>query len=185
MGAQRLGNHRHDFCSRRINTKLRAAREWFRKKGVGFLRYRAAKEKSKRSRGCAGRLLKTPVPYASRVPFEVWILHRRTINLFDSQGGSNGILQRLRVLPGLEKVSLALSLVCTLVQHAQQKRRTGGYWKTLADDFTAIEIFHRGDQEQVLASKETYFNAVLPSRRGSRSRSNSCVKWRRTRSFPP
>src|SRR4029077_13051685 len=54
-------------------------------------------------------------PYASRVPFEVWILHRRHNHLFEQPKASSNRKQLAallgRVLRRLEKVSLAYHLV--------------------------------------------------------------------------
>jgi UDPglucose--hexose-1-phosphate uridylyltransferase len=158
------------FVPRRIKYELRAAREWFREKErcVFCDIVRQEEKKGTRIVDVQGDYYAL-CPYASRVPFEVWILHRRHNHLFEQpKAGSNRTqLAALlgRVLRRLEKVSLAFHLVVHTAPSTRSKKgELAGYWKTLADDFHwHIEILPIVETKSKSYSiKETYFNAVLP-----------------------
>jgi len=158
------------FVPRRIKYELRAAREWFKEKErcVFCDIVRQEEKKGKRIVDVQGDYYAL-CPYASRVPYEVWLLHRRHNHLFEQpKAGSNrkqlaGLLGR--VLRRLEKVSPAFHLVVhTAPSTLSKKGELAGYWKTLADDFHwHIEILPIVEKRsKSYRIKETYFNAVLP-----------------------
>jgi UDPglucose--hexose-1-phosphate uridylyltransferase len=158
------------FVPRRIKYELRAAREWFKEKErcVFCDIVRQEEKKGTRIVDVQGDYYAL-CPYASRVPFEVWILHRRHNHLFEQpKAGSNRKhLAALlgRVLRRLERVSPAFHLVVHTGPSTRSKKgELAGYWKTLADDFHwHIEILPIVETKSKSYSiKETYFNAVLP-----------------------
>jgi UDPglucose--hexose-1-phosphate uridylyltransferase len=108
-------------------------------------------------------------PYASRVPYEVWVMHRRHNHMFEQPrpGSNRRQLAALlgRVLRRLEKVAPAYHLVVHTSPGTQNKKgEMAGYWKTLADDYHwHIEILPIVEKRSKSYSiKEVYFNAELP-----------------------
>jgi UDPglucose--hexose-1-phosphate uridylyltransferase len=108
-------------------------------------------------------------PYSSRVPYEIWILHRRHNHLFEQPrpGSNRRQLAALlgRVLRRLGKVAPAYHLVVhTAPNTLSKKGELAGYWKTLSDDFHwHIEILPILEKRTKSYSiKEVYFNALLP-----------------------
>ena len=158
------------FVPRRIKYELRAAREWFREKErcVFCDIVRQEEKKGKRIVDVQGDYYAL-CPYAARVPYEVWLLHRRHNHLFEQPkaGANRRQLAALlgRVLRRLEKISPAFHLVVHTAPSTRSKKgELAGYWKTLADDFHwHIEILPIVEKRSKSYSiKETYFNAVLP-----------------------
>src|SRR6266568_555577 len=108
-------------------------------------------------------------PYASRVPYETWLLHRRHNHLFEQPrpGSNRRQLAALlgRVLRRLEKVAPAFHLVVYTSPNTRNKKgELSGYWKTLPDDYHwHIEILPIVEKRSKSYSiKEVYFNAELP-----------------------
>jgi len=158
------------FVPRRIKYELRAAREWFKEKErcVFCDVVRQEEKLGKRIVDVQGDYYAL-CPYASRVPFEVWLLHRRHNHLFEQPraGANRHHLAALlgRVLRRLEKFSPAYHLVVHTAPSTRSKKgELAGYWKTLADDFHwHIEILPIVEKRSKSYSiKETYFNAVAP-----------------------
>jgi UDPglucose--hexose-1-phosphate uridylyltransferase len=158
------------FVPRRIKYELRAAREWFKEKErcVFCDIVRQEEKLGKRIVDVQGDYYAL-CPYASRVPYEVWLLHRRHNHLFEQPrvGANRRQLAALlgRVLRRLEKVSPAYHLVVHTAPSTRSKKgELAGYWKTLPDDFHwHIEILPIVEKRSKSYSiKETYFNAVLP-----------------------
>jgi len=108
-------------------------------------------------------------PYASRVPFEVWVMHRKHNHLYEQpRPGSNRrqVAALLgRVLRRLERIAPAFHLVVHTAPNTRNKKgELAGYWKTLSDDYHwHIEIMPILEKRSKSYSiKEVYFNAVLP-----------------------
>jgi UDPglucose--hexose-1-phosphate uridylyltransferase len=158
------------FIPRRLIYELKAARDWFREKErcVFCDIVRQEERQEKRIVDAQGDYYAL-CPYASRVPYEVWLMHRRHNHLFEQPrpGSNRKHLAALlgRVLRRLERVAPAYHLVVhTAPNTISRKGDMGDYWKTLADDFHwHIEILPIVEQRSKSYSiKEVYFNAVLP-----------------------
>ena len=158
------------FVPRRVKYELHAASEWYgeRERCVFCDIVRQEEKQGKRIVDVQGDYYAL-CPYASRVPYETWLLHRRHNHVFEQpRAGSNRRhLAALlgRVLRRFEKFSRAFHLVVhTAPNTRSRKGELAGYWKTLADDFHwHIEILPIVESRSKSYSiKEVYFNAVLP-----------------------
>jgi UDPglucose--hexose-1-phosphate uridylyltransferase len=167
------------FVPRRIKYELTAAHEWFkdRERCVFCDIVRQEEKQGKRIVDVQGDYYAL-CPYASRVPFEMWLLHRRHNHLFEQpRPGSNRkqIAALLgRVLRRLEKIAPAFHLVVHTAPNTRNKKgELSGYWKTLADDYHwHIEIMPILEKRSKSYSiKEVYFNAVLPEQAAEQLRS--------------
>ncbi|HYK40300.1 MAG TPA: hypothetical protein VEU98_09745 [Candidatus Eremiobacteraceae bacterium] len=158
------------FVPRRIKYELRASREWYREKErcVFCDIVRQEEKNGKRIVDVQGDYYAL-CPYAARVPYEIWLLHRRHNHQFEQPrpGSNRRQLAALlgRVLRRLDKFALAYHLVVHTAPNTRSKKgELAGYWKTLPDDFHwHIEILPIVESKSKSYSiKETYFNAVLP-----------------------
>ena len=158
------------FVPRRIKYELHAAHDWFRDKERCIFcdMVRQEEKQSKRIVDVQGDYYAL-CPYASRVPYEVWLMHRKHNELFEQpRAGSNRKqLAALlgRILRRLEKIAPAYHLaVHTAPSTKNKKGEMSGYWKTLADDYHwHIEILPIVEKRSKSYSiKEVYFNAELP-----------------------
>ncbi len=158
------------FVPRRIKYELGAASEWFRERERCIFCdvVRQEERQGKRIVDVQGDYYAL-CPYSSRVPYEIWLLHRRHNHLFEQpRPGSNrrqfaALLGR--VLRRLEKVTTAFHLVVHTAPNTKNKKgEMAGYWKTLAEDFHwHIEILPILEKRSKSYSiKEVYFNSVLP-----------------------
>ena len=116
-------------------------------------------------------------PYASRVPFEVWLICRKHSHLFEQlKPGAN--MRHLAALLGrtlrrLTQVSGSYHLVVhTAPNTIHPKGELASYWGTLADDFHwHVEILPIVEQSSKSYSiKEVYFNALMPEQAAERLR---------------
>ena len=158
------------FVPRRIKYELSSAHEWYKDKErcVFCDIVRQDEKQGKRIVDVQGDYYAL-CPYASRVPFEVWVLHRRHNHLFEQpRPGSNRrqlAVLLSRVLRRLEKVAPAFHLVVHTAPNTRNKKgELAGYWKTLADDYHwHIEIMPILEKRSKSYSiKEVYFNGYLP-----------------------
>jgi len=158
------------FVPRRIKYELSAAHEWFkdRERCVFCDIVRQEEKQGKRIIDVQGDYYAL-CPYASRVPFEIWLLHRRHNHLFEQPrpGSNRSQLAALlgRVLRRLEKIAPAFHLVVHTAPNTRNKKgELAGYWKTLADDYHwHIEIMPILEtRSKSYSIKEVYFNAILP-----------------------
>lgn len=158
------------FVPRRVKYELRAAREWYREKERCVICdiVRQEEKQGKRIVDVQGEYYAL-CPYASRVPFEIWLLHRRHNHAFEQPrpGSNRRNLAALlgRTLRRLEKIAPAFHLVVHTSPNTRSKKgELAGYWKTLADDFHwHIEILPIVQtRSKSYSIKEVYFNAVLP-----------------------
>jgi UDPglucose--hexose-1-phosphate uridylyltransferase len=158
------------FVPRRIKYELRASREWFRERERCIFCdvVRQDEKQGKRIVDVQGNYYAL-CPYSSRVPFEVWLLHRKHNHLFeqprpeDNRKHFAALLGR--VLRRLDRIAPAFHLVVHTAPNTRSKKgELAGYWKTLADDFHwHIEILPILEKRSKSYSiKEVYFNAVLP-----------------------
>jgi UDPglucose--hexose-1-phosphate uridylyltransferase len=166
------------FVPRRIKYELTASHEWYKdKERCIFCDMVRQEEKSgKRIVDVQGDYYAL-CPYASRVPYETWLMHRRHNHLFEQpRAGSNRRhLAALlgRVLRRLEKVAPAFHLVVHTSPNTRSKKgELAGYWKTLADDYHwHIEIMPIVESRSKSYSiKEVYFNSVLPEQAAEKLR---------------
>jgi len=158
------------FVPRRIKYELSAAHEWFKEKERCIFcdMVRQEEKQGKRIVDVQGEYYAL-CPYASRVPYEIWLVHRRHNHLFEQPrpGSNRRQLAALlgRVLRRLEKVAPAFHLVVHTAPTTKGKKgELSGYWKTLAEDYHwHIEILPIVERRSKSYSiKEVYFNAVLP-----------------------
>jgi UDPglucose--hexose-1-phosphate uridylyltransferase len=158
------------FVPRRIKYELKSASEWYheRERCIFCDLVRQDEKQGKRIVDVQGEYYAL-CPYSSRVPYEIWLLHRRHNHLFEQPrpGSNRRQLAALlgRVLRRLEKIAPAFHLVVhTAPNTLNKKGELAGYWKTLAEDFHwHIEILPILEKRSKSYSiKEVYFNSVLP-----------------------
>ncbi|HXM15285.1 MAG TPA: DUF4931 domain-containing protein [Candidatus Eremiobacteraceae bacterium] len=158
------------FVPRRIKYELSSANEWFRERERCIFCdvVRQDEKNGKRIVDVQGDYYAL-CPYASRVPYEIWLLHRKHNHLFEQPrpGSNRRQLAALlgRVLRRLEKVTPAFHMVVHTAPNTRSKKgELAGYWKTLADDFHwHIEILPILEKRSKSYSiKEVYFNAMMP-----------------------
>ena len=166
------------FVPRRILYELRAAREWFNEKErcVFCDIVRQEERQGKLFVDSQGDYIAL-CPYASRVPYEVWLLRRKHNHLFEQPkpGSNRRHLAALlgRVLRRLQKVSQAYHLVVhTAPNTLTTKGELADYWRTIADDYhwhiEILPIVQMRSKSYVI--KEVYFNALLPEEAAERLR---------------
>jgi len=167
------------FVPRRIKYELSSAHEWFKDKERCIFcdMVRQEEKQGKRIVDVQGDYYAL-CPYASRVPYEIWLMHRRHNHLFEQPrpGANRRQLAALlgRVSRRLEKVAPAFHLVVhTAPSTTSKKGEMAGYWKTLADDYHwHIEILPIVEKRSKSYSiKEVYFNAELPEQAAEHLRS--------------
>jgi len=158
------------FVPRRIKYELSSAHEWYkdRERCVFCDIVRQEEKQGKRIVDVQGDYYAL-CPYASRVPYEIWLMHRRHNHLFEQPrpGSNRRQLAALlgRVLRRLDKLAPAFHLVVHTAPNTRNKKgELAGYWKTLADDYHwHIEIMPIVEKRSKSYSiKEVYFNSVLP-----------------------
>jgi UDPglucose--hexose-1-phosphate uridylyltransferase len=157
------------FVPRRVLYELRAAREWFRERErcVFCDILRQEEKEAKRIVDSQGNYVAF-CPYASRVPFETWIISRRHSHEFEVPGAENyrqlGALLG-RVVRRLRHVAHGYHMVVHTAPSAHHtKGELSEYWKTIPDDyhwhFEILPVVPAGGKSYVL--KEVYFNSLLP-----------------------
>jgi UDPglucose--hexose-1-phosphate uridylyltransferase len=179
------GSHAHSqitattFVPRRILYELRAAREWYKEKErcVFCDIVKQEERQGKRVVDTQGDYVAL-CPYASRVPFEVWLLDRKHNHLFerqrlDSNRRHMAVLLR-RVLRRVRQVAPAYHLVVHSSPNIiHPKAETwSSYWKTIADDYHwHIEILPIVEtRSKSYSIKEVYYNAIMPEEAAARLR---------------
>jgi UDPglucose--hexose-1-phosphate uridylyltransferase len=167
------------FVPRRIKYELKSASEWFheRERCIFCDVVRQDEKQGKRIVDVQGEYYAF-CPYSSRVPYEMWLMHRRHNHLFEQPrpGSNRRHLAALlgRVLRRLEKIAPAFHLVVhTAPNTRNRKGELAGYWKTLAEDFHwHIEILPILEtRSKSYSIKEIYFNGVLPEQAAEQLRS--------------
>jgi UDPglucose--hexose-1-phosphate uridylyltransferase len=158
------------FVPRRILYELRSARAWYAEKErcVFCDIIRQEEKQKKRIVDVQGDYVAF-CPFASRVPFEVWLMPRRHNHLFEQpQPKSNRRhLAALlgRTLRRLMQISQSYHLVLhTAPNTVRPKAELRPYWQTIAEDFHwHIEILPIVEtRSKSYSIKEIYFNALLP-----------------------
>ena len=179
------GSHAHSqitattFVPRRLLYELRAAREWFAEKErcVFCDIVKQEERQGKRIVDTQGDYVAL-CPYASRVPYEVWILDRKHNHLFEHPR------------PGYEPATLGGAAAPSSAAHSPGRARlspgrafraehcnipkgeTSTYWKTIADDYHwHIEILPIVEtRSKSYSIKEVYYNALMPEEAAERLR---------------
>jgi len=158
------------FVPRRILYELRAAREWFRQKErCVFCDILRQEEKQKVRMVDSVGDYAAYCPYASRVPFEVWIQPRTHSHQFESLVASEN---RRNLATLLGRTLRRLAQICEgyhMVVHTspntlQTKGELSEYWKTIAGDyhwhFEILPIVE--SRSKSYSIKEVYFNGRTP-----------------------
>jgi UDPglucose--hexose-1-phosphate uridylyltransferase len=166
------------FMPRRVLYELRAAREWFREKErcVFCDIVKQDERQGKRIVDTQGEYVAL-CPFASRVPFEVWLLDRKHNHLFEQQRPDSNRRQLAallrRVLRRLRQVAPAYHLVVhTSPNTIHPKGESSLYWKTIADDYHwHIEIMPIVEtRSKSYSIKEVYFNGLMPEEAAAKLR---------------
>ena len=166
------------FVPRRILYELRSAREWFRDRErcvfCDILRQEMRQAKRMVDNASDYHAL---CPYASRVPYEVWLLPRTHNHQFEAPlpGENRRHLAALlgRTLRRLVQVAPGYHLVVhTAPNTLQTKGELREYWRSIAEDYHwHIEILPIVEQRSKSYSiKEVYFNGTLPEDAAERLR---------------
>jgi UDPglucose--hexose-1-phosphate uridylyltransferase len=158
------------FVPRRILYELRASRDYFQQKErcVFCDIVRQEEKKGLRVVDSQGDYVAF-CPYASRVPFETWVMARKHNHQFEHP--RPGVVRRNlaavlgRVLLRLQKVAQDYHLVVhTSPNMLQTKGELSDYWRTIAEDYhwhiEILPILERRSKSYSI--KEVYFNAMLP-----------------------
>lgn len=166
------------FVPRRILYELRASREYFAQKErcVFCDILRQEEKQGRRMVDTQGDYLAF-CPYASRVPFEIWVIGRKHNYRFEAprpEARRRDLATLLgRVLRRLSKLADNYHLVLhTAPNTLQSKDERMGYWRTIAEDyhwhFEILPIIERRSKSYSI--KEVYFNALLPEQAAERLR---------------
>jgi UDPglucose--hexose-1-phosphate uridylyltransferase len=166
------------FVPRRILYELRAARGWFEEKErcVFCDIVRQEERRGTRLVDSQGDYYAL-CPYASRVPFEVWLMSRRHNHLFE-QPRHKSNRRDLAILLGRTLRRIGRITGCYhMVLHTAPNiiDRSGDlqeYWKTIAEDYHwHIEILPILEKvSKSYSIKEVYFNQILPEQAAERLR---------------
>ncbi|MGB0036980.1 MAG: DUF4931 domain-containing protein [Candidatus Acidiferrales bacterium] len=166
------------FVPRRILYELRSAREWYRMRDrCAFCDIvRQEVRQKKRVVDNVGDYYAF-CPYASRVPYEVWLLPRTHNHQFEvlSPGENRRHLASLlgRTLRRLLQISKSYHMVVhTAPNTLQTKGELSDYWRTIAGDYHwHIEILPIVEgRSKSYSIKEVYFNGTLPEEAAERLR---------------
>jgi UDPglucose--hexose-1-phosphate uridylyltransferase len=158
------------FVPRRILYELRSSRTWFeQKERCVFCDIVHQEEKrGKRMVDVQGSYFAF-CPYASRVPYEIWLMSRKHNHLFEQPrpGANRRDLAALlgRVLRRIEKLTKDYHMVVhTAPNAASSKGEIAKYWTTIAEDYHwHIEILPIVESRSKSYSiKEVYFNPLEP-----------------------
>ncbi|HVN09106.1 MAG TPA: galactose-1-phosphate uridylyltransferase [Patescibacteria group bacterium] len=167
------------FVPRRVLYELRAAKSYYeQKERCVFCDIVRQEERAE------ARIVDTQgdytafCPYASRVPFEVWILARKHNYQFEAprpEARRKHLATLLgRTLRRLEQVSDSYHMVLhTSPNTSVHTGEITEYWKTIAEDYhwhiEIMPILPKGSRSYAL--KEVYFNSVLPEESAKHLRS--------------
>ena len=167
------------FMPRRLLYELRAAREWYRDKERCVF-CDIVKQEERQAR----RIVDTQgdyvalCPYASRVPYEIWVLDRKHNYMFElPRPGSNrkqlAALLR-RIIRRIRLIAPAYHLVVHTapnIIHPKGETNTT-YWSTIASDYHwHVEILPIVEtRSKSYSIKEVYYNAILPEEAAERLR---------------
>jgi UDPglucose--hexose-1-phosphate uridylyltransferase len=158
------------FVPRRILYELRASRAWYEQKDrcVFCDIVHQEEKRAKRIVDVQGNYLAF-CPYASRVPYEIWLLSRKHNHLFE-QPRPTSIRRDFAALLGrmlrrIEKLTPNYHMVLhTSPNTASYKGEMARYWTTIADDYHwHVELLPIVESRSKSYSiKEVYFNPLEP-----------------------
>jgi UDPglucose--hexose-1-phosphate uridylyltransferase len=166
------------FVPRRVLYELRAARDWYRQRERCVFCDILRQEIRQKSRivESAGDYFAF-CPYASRVPFETWLMPQRHNHQFEAPapGENRRDLARLlgRTLRRLAQVAPNYHMVVhTAPNTLQTKGELSEYWRTIAGDYHwHIEILPIVEtRSKSYSLKEVYFNGTFPEEAAERLR---------------
>jgi UDPglucose--hexose-1-phosphate uridylyltransferase len=166
------------FVPRRVLYELRAARDWLseHERCVFCDIARQERRQGRRLVDEQGAFLAF-CPYASRVPYEIWVMglpHNSRFEIPDPAADRRDLAALLgRVLRRLVRVAPAYHMVIhTSPNELQRKGELSGHWSTLADEYHwHIEILPiTAINSKSYGIKETYFNSLLPEEAAERLR---------------
>ena len=153
------------FVPRRIKYELNAAHEWFkeRERCIFCDVVRQEEKQGTRIVDVQGEYYAI-CPYASRVPYEVWLLHRRHNHLFEQPHANSNrrhfaALARPRFAPTRKSRSGVSSRSPHRAQHPQQKRRARRLLENSVGRFSLAHrnSSHRRKAQQVLQHQGSLF----------------------------
>jgi UDPglucose--hexose-1-phosphate uridylyltransferase len=167
------------FVPRRILYELRAAREWYKshERCVFCDIIRQDIRQKSRIVDNVGDYYAF-CPYASRVPYEVWLLPHTHNHQFEAPlpGENRRHMAALlgRTLRRLSQISSSYHMVLhTSPSTSQNKGELSEYWKTIAGDYhwhiEILPIVERRSRSYSI--KEVYFNGTLPEDAAAKLRS--------------
>lgn len=164
------------FIPRRILYELRASQEYFTRKERCVICDIARQEEQEGTRVVdVSRQYLALCPFASRVPYELWILPRYHQSSFETdllrrRGHLElaGILRRC--LTRLDQITDNYHLVLHTSPNTNVRSELAGYWSTIEDDYHwHIEILPITEKRSKSYSiKEVYFSAVSPEAAAAR-----------------
>ena len=166
------------FVPRRVLHELRSAREYFQLKERCLFCDILRQELRQKTRVVeASDHYATLCPFASRAPYEIWLLPRRHRHSFEddyTRSKSRSDLARLlrRTLQRVESVAEGYHLAMHTAPNTVADLGRVGYWQSLEEDFHwHIEImpFVQRRRRPTL-TKEVYFTDVAPETAAARLR---------------
>jgi UDPglucose--hexose-1-phosphate uridylyltransferase len=166
------------FVPRRVLYELRAARDWYRQRERCVFCDILRQEMRQKARIVenAGDYFAF-CPYASRVPFETWLMPKTHNHQFEAPapGENRRDLARLlgRTLRRLAQVAPNYHMVVhTAPNTLQTKGELSEYWRTIAGDYhwhmEILPIVER--RSKSYSFKEVYFNGTFPEEAAERLR---------------
>lgn len=168
------------FVPRRILYELRAARAWYADKERCVFCDIVHQEEKRGTRMIDNEGDYVALcPYASRVPFETWVMSRKHNHLFENARGDGRSNRRQlaallgRLLRRVEKVSEGYHMVVhTAPNTARTKGELADYWTTIAEDYHwHIEVLPVLEQSHKSYNlKEVYLNPLEPEAAAKRLR---------------
>ena len=166
------------FIPRRLLYELRASQEYFARKERCVICDISRQEEQDGTRVVdVSRQYLAVCPFASRVPYELWILPRYHQSSFETdllrrRGHLElaGILRRC--LARLDQLTDNYHLVLHTSPNTNVRPELSGYWSTIEDDYHwHIEILPITEKRSKSYSiKEVYFSAVSPETAAARLR---------------
>jgi UDPglucose--hexose-1-phosphate uridylyltransferase len=166
------------FVPRRILYELRSAREWYRDRDrcafCDILRQEVRQDK--RIVDNVGDYYAF-CPYASRVPFEVWLMPKTHNHQFEARSPETNRRHLASLLGRTLRRLLQVSSSYHMVLHTapntlQTKGELSAYWRTIAGDYHwHIEILPIVEvRSKSYSIKEIYFNGTLPEQAAEKLR---------------
>ena len=168
------------FVPRRIKYELSSANEWYRERERCIFCdvVRQDEKQGKRIVDVQGDYYAL-CPYASRVPYEMWLMHRRHNHLVRAaparlESQATGRLARPRLAAtGKSRAGISPGRAHR-AQYAQQKRRTG---RLLEDARRRFSLAHRNPSHSRKAQQVLQHQRGLLQLAAARKPPNHCVRW--------